>query len=79
MQRCDPRRRFKQLLDSNYFNGCRFHRVVPEFIIQWGIPGDPQAKRMNPVPGLVVPLQICCSLAGSYIKGLEKTRLWTTL
>jgi len=35
-------RRFADLLKAHYFDGCRFHRVVPGFIIQWGIPGDPQ-------------------------------------
>ena len=34
-------RRFRELLEANYFSDCRFHRVVPGFIVQWGIPGDP--------------------------------------
>ena len=36
------RRRFRKLLEAGYFTGCRFHRVVPGFIIQWGIPADPK-------------------------------------
>ena len=36
------RRRFGDLLDVGYFNDCRFHRVVPDFIVQWGIPADPK-------------------------------------
>ena len=35
------RRRFRELLDANYFDGCRFHRYVSDFIVQWGIPADP--------------------------------------
>merc|ERR1712062_405674 len=27
---------------GGYFNDCRFHRVVPDFIVQWGIPADPK-------------------------------------
>jgi hypothetical protein len=38
-------RRFKELLDADYFDGCRFHRVVSDFIVQWGIPGDPGLYR----------------------------------
>jgi peptidyl-prolyl cis-trans isomerase A (cyclophilin A) len=37
-----PDRRFADLLQAHYFDGCRFHRVVPGFITQWGIPADPQ-------------------------------------
>mmetsp|Transcript_26085 Transcript_26085/g.43077 ORF Transcript_26085/g.43077 Transcript_26085/m.43077 type:complete len:181 (-) Transcript_26085:383-925(-) len=33
--------RFKELLEAKYFDDCCFHRVVPDFIIQWGIPADP--------------------------------------
>ena len=36
-------RRFAELLEASYFTECRFHRVVPGFIIQWGIPADPAA------------------------------------
>ena len=35
------RRRFRELLDAKYFDGCRFHRYVSDFIVQWGIPADP--------------------------------------
>eukprot|EP00308_Calcidiscus_leptoporus_P022624 CAMPEP_0119400646 /NCGR_PEP_ID=MMETSP1334-20130426/141972_1 /TAXON_ID=127549 /ORGANISM="Calcidiscus leptoporus, Strain RCC1130" /LENGTH=172 /DNA_ID=CAMNT_0007424555 /DNA_START=14 /DNA_END=532 /DNA_ORIENTATION=+ len=35
-------KRFTELLDAGYFDGCRFHRVVSGFIIQWGIPADPK-------------------------------------
>ena len=28
-------------MEANYFNDCRLYRVVPGFIIQWGIPATP--------------------------------------
>ncbi len=30
-------------MQAGYFKDCRFHRVVPDFIVQWGIPADPAA------------------------------------
>ena len=35
------RRRFKELVEAKYFEGCRLYRVIPGFIVQWGIPADP--------------------------------------
>ncbi len=40
---CCRCRRFKELVEANYFSECRLYRVVPGFIIQWGIPADPAA------------------------------------
>ena len=37
------RRRFADLVKEGYFDQCPFHRVVPGFIIQWGIPASPAA------------------------------------
>lgn len=34
-------RRFKDLVEANYFSDCRLYRVVDGFIIQWGIPASP--------------------------------------
>ena len=34
--------RFYQLVQSNYFDGNRFFRVVPNFMVQFGIHGDPK-------------------------------------
>ncbi|MGP0072148.1 MAG: peptidylprolyl isomerase [Bryobacteraceae bacterium] len=33
--------RFYKLVNSGFFNGDRFFRVVPNFVVQWGIHGDP--------------------------------------
>mmetsp|Transcript_36846 Transcript_36846/g.83387 ORF Transcript_36846/g.83387 Transcript_36846/m.83387 type:complete len:177 (-) Transcript_36846:24-554(-) len=35
-------KRFKELVEAGYFTDCRVHRAVPGFIVQWGIPSDPQ-------------------------------------
>ncbi|MCP4643559.1 MAG: peptidylprolyl isomerase [bacterium] len=34
--------RFRELVESGYFNGARFFRVVPNFVVQFGIAGDPE-------------------------------------
>ena len=37
--------RFLELVKMGYFNDCRFFRVVTKpkpFVVQWGIPGDPE-------------------------------------
>eukprot|EP00343_Euplotes_focardii_P008334 CAMPEP_0205819446 /NCGR_PEP_ID=MMETSP0206-20130828/1831_1 /ASSEMBLY_ACC=CAM_ASM_000279 /TAXON_ID=36767 /ORGANISM="Euplotes focardii, Strain TN1" /LENGTH=191 /DNA_ID=CAMNT_0053113057 /DNA_START=81 /DNA_END=656 /DNA_ORIENTATION=+ len=34
-------KRFKDMMDARYFDGCRFHRAVRGFMTQFGIAGDP--------------------------------------
>lgn len=33
--------RFLELVEANFWDACRFFRVVPGFVVQWGISGKP--------------------------------------
>jgi peptidyl-prolyl cis-trans isomerase A (cyclophilin A) len=37
--------RFYNLVKNGYYNNCRFFRVVPDFMVQWGINGDPTVQQ----------------------------------
>jgi len=36
--------RFHDLVSTGYYDGNRFFRVVPDFVVQWGIHGDPEVN-----------------------------------
>jgi peptidyl-prolyl cis-trans isomerase A (cyclophilin A) len=38
--------RFHFLVRQGYYDGARFFRVVPGFVVQWGIPADPAVSRV---------------------------------
>ena len=38
--------RFAELVDAEYYDGCRFFRVVPGFMVQFGINGTPATHAM---------------------------------
>ena len=37
--------RFYKLVQAKYFDGARFFRVVPQFVVQWGEAGDPAVTK----------------------------------
>ena len=36
---------FYKLVKSGFYNECRFFRVVPDFVVQFGINGDPEVQK----------------------------------
>lgn len=36
--------RFHELVEAKFFDECRFFRVVPRFVVQFGINGDPKTQ-----------------------------------
>lgn len=38
--------RFRGLVESGFYDGCRFFRVVPNFMAQFGIHGDPKVQAL---------------------------------
>lgn len=37
--------RFYQLIKSRYYDGCPLYRVIPDFVVQFGINGDPKGTQ----------------------------------
>ena len=37
--------RFYQLVQAHYFDGARFYRVVPKFVVQWGAAANPAVTK----------------------------------
>lgn len=33
---------FRKIIEAGIYNEARFFRVIPGFVVQWGIPGDPE-------------------------------------
>ena len=38
--------RFYNLVRNGYYNDVRFHRVLPRYIVQWGLHGEPEVNRI---------------------------------
>lgn len=36
---------FEELVRARYFDGARFYRVVPRFVVQWGAAADPKVSK----------------------------------
>ena len=36
---------FEQLVRAGYYDGARFYRVVPHFVVQWGAAADPKVSK----------------------------------
>lgn len=36
---------FKELVQAHFYDGARFYRVVPGFVVQWGIAADPKVSK----------------------------------
>jgi len=36
--------RFHELVEKKFYKDCRFFRVLPGFMVQWGINGDPEVQ-----------------------------------
>lgn len=63
--------RFYDLVEAKYFDGARFYRVVPGFVVQWGAAGDPTVtKKWNvtipddPVKGSNTPGTVTFAATG---------------
>ncbi len=57
---------FEKLANSNFYDGIRFHRVIPEFVVQGGCPNAKIGGTPKGPPGTGGPgWQIKCETAGN--------------
>jgi len=42
--------RFRELVEAGYYDGARFFRVLPDFVVQWGIAADPAVSAKWTMP-----------------------------
>jgi len=40
---------FHKLMEDHYYDGCRFFRVVPNFMVQFGMAADPKREKVSPI------------------------------
>lgn len=69
---------FYELVKSGYFDGCRFFRVVPNFIVQFGIAGDPAATRKWKEPALADDPVLRHNLRGTLVYATAGANTRTT-
>jgi len=50
--------RFYRLVTTGFFNGARFFRVVPDFVVQFGLPQDPKANAPYEAPMVDDPVKL---------------------
>ena len=50
--------RFYRLVTSGFLNGARFFRVVPDFVVQFGLPQDPKANAAYEAPMVDDPVKL---------------------
>ena len=41
---------FEELVRAHFYDGARFYRVVPGFVVQWGIAADPKVSKKWEAP-----------------------------
>ncbi len=57
--------RFYNLIRHGYYDDARFHRVVPDFITQWGVAGDPEVSGVWYDRGMPDDVVVATNVRGS--------------